>query len=231
MGAVVRFCEYLAKEEKILVNPAATIELPKRPRRLFANYLSCREMNRLLKTPDLSTHLGVRNRAILEVLYATGIRNSELRNCKIEDVNLKDGWLTIRSGKGGGERVVPLGKAALHFLGAWMLGSRSRLHQSESSDYLFLSKMGGKLEMTTLNAIIGKAAAAARIKRKVTAHAIRHTCATAMLRGRADIRWIGELLGHASLASTQIYTRVEIADLKRIHHQCHPREKEAIDKA
>jgi integrase/recombinase XerD len=227
--ALSSFMSWLAKESKILINPAATLQHPRAAQRLPASCLSHREVNRLLAAPDITTHLGLRNRAILEMLYSTGIRNSELRGCKLEDFNRKEAWLTIRQGKGGKDRVVPIGKAALHFTILYLEKIRPLFAKGQCCN-LFISRHGEKLHEDTVNQIIGNAAKRAGLKRTVTAHALRHSCATSMLRGRADIRHIQELLGHRSLSSTQIYTKVEIGDLKRVHQHCHPREKEAIDK-
>lgn len=229
LGAVKRFCEYLTEQEKILIDPAASIHLPKEGKQLPRNYLSHREVRKLLSAADLTTHIGVRNRAILEIFYATGIRNSELRNLKIRDIDLKEGWLRIH-GKGDKERIVPIGKAAIHFLSAWINLCRPVLTEKKPSDYLFVSKQGGKLHQQTPEDIVEALAKKAKLKTHITPHGLRHSCATAMLRGRAGIRYIQELLGHASLSSTEIYTRVEIADLKKVHSRCHPREKEAIDR-
>lgn len=230
MVVVLQFTAWLSKNEKILFDPGAGIHLPKRPKTLPRNYLSHVEINKLLKAPDTTTHLGLRNRAILETLYSTGIRNMELRNLKIADLNQTESWLTIRQGKGSKDRVVPIGKAALHFTQIYLEKTRPLFVRDNKMEFLFLSQHGEKLHPDTINQIINHTAVRAKIKRRISAHALRHTCATAMLRGRADIRHIQEMLGHKSLASTQIYTKVEIADLKRVHTKCHPREKEAIDK-
>lgn len=230
MEALVRFTGWMTKKELILMDPAVNFEIPKRDRRLPRNYLSQKEMNRLLSACDLTTHLGLRNRAILETLYSTGIRNMELRNRKLEDLNTNQGYLTVRGGKGSKDRVVPLGKAALHFIALYLETTRPVFAGKKKTDFLFLSRHGEKMHQDALNRFIAHLADKAKIKRHITAHGLRHTCATLMLRGRADIRFIQEMLGHRSLASTQIYTRVEIADLKRVHAQCHPREKEPLDK-
>jgi len=230
MGIVLWFLRWLVQQEKILINPGVSIQLPRRPRRIPRNYLSLREMQKLLRAPNFSTHFGLRNRTILELLYSTGIRSAELRSAKIEDLNLEDGWLTVRGGKGGKDRVVPLGKAAVHFLLSYLQNTRSKLASGKKHNFIFVSQYGGPLGYESLNRIVQQSARAAGIKRKITPHALRHTCATLMLRGKADIRHIQELLGHSSLSSTQIYTRVEIGDLKKVHQKCHPREREAIDK-
>jgi integrase/recombinase XerD len=229
LSSVLRFFAWLAENEKILTDPGATIQLARMPQRLPRNYLSQKEMNRLLRAPDITTHLGLHNRAILETFYSTGIRNMELRHLTLADLNQNDAWITIRQGKGRKDRVVPLGKAALHFIQLYLQKTRPYFIESKITDALFVSQHGDPLHQDTINQIIDHAAKKAKIARKISAHALRHTCATAMLRGRADIRYIQELLGHRSLASTQIYTKVEIGDLKKVHERCHPREKEAID--
>ncbi len=230
LSSVLRFFTWLQQNEKILINPGSTIQLPKVPKRLPRNILSQREINKLLKAPDITTHLGLRNRAMLETLYSTGIRNMELRNLTLADINAADSWLTIRQGKGSKDRVVPLGKAALHFIELYLERTRPYFAGKKNIDILFVTQHGEKLHHDTVNQIIEHAAKKAKIKRNVSAHAIRHTCATLMLKGRASIRHIQELLGHESLASTERYTKVEITDLKKVHERCHPREKEAIDK-
>jgi integrase/recombinase XerD len=230
MGIVLWFFRWLVSSERLLMNPAVSIQLPRRPARIPRNYLSVKEMQKLLRAPNLKTHIGLRNRTILEVLYSTGMRNSELRNLRLEDLNLQDGWITIRAGKGAKDRVVPIGKAALHFILCYLEKTRPKFARESKQPQLFLNQYGKPIGYETLNQIVQRSAKAAGIKRKITPHAIRHTCATAMLRGKADIRHIQELLGHSSLSSTQIYTRVEIGDLKKVHQKCHPREKESIDK-
>jgi integrase/recombinase XerD len=229
LGIVLWFFRWMAAAEKLLLNPAASIRLPRRAQRIPRNYLSLRETQKLLKAPDLDTHMGLRNRAILEVLYSTGLRNAELRKLKIEDINLQDGWLTVREGKGGKDRVVPLGKAALHFILFYMEKTRPALLKRKRSSILFLNQYGKPMSHDSLNTLVKKTARLAGITRTITPHSLRHTCATLMLRGKADIRHIQEMLGHSSLSSTQIYTRVEIGDLKKVHAKCHPREKQAIE--
>jgi integrase/recombinase XerD len=229
LTAVTRFCDWLTREERIFINPAAKIQLPRRPKRIPRNYLTHKEVNRLLRAPDLSSHLGLRNRAILETMYSTGIRASELRYLKISDLNANDGWLSIRVGKGAKDRTVPVGKAALHFVALYLEKTRPRFAGTKN-DWLFVTQWGERLAPDTLGQIIRNAAKKAKIKRAVSPHSLRHTCATLMLRGRAGIRHIQELLGHRSLDTTQIYTKVEITDLKKVHERCHPREKEALDK-
>jgi len=230
MGIVLWWLRWMAANEKILINPGASIQLPKRAQRIPRNYLSLKEMQKVLCVCDLSTHIGLRNRTILEVLYSTGMRNSELRKLKIEDINMDDGWITIRQGKGKKDRVVPIGKAAVHFLQLYLDKSRPKLCRNQSQEFCFVTQYGtAPLSYESLNKIVQTTAKTAGIARVITPHALRHTCATLMLRGHADIRHIQELLGHSSLSSTQIYTRVEIGDLKKVHSKCHPRERDPIE--
>lgn len=230
LGIVLWWLRWMLAQEKILINPGATIQLPKRPHRIPRNYLSLKEMQKLLRAPDLSTHMGIRNRAILEVFYSSGIRAGELRRIKTDHLNLQEGRLTVVEGKGGKDRVVPLGKAAVYFLFQFIEQSRPVLLKGKNHNYVFVTYKGDPISYDAVSILVEQVGKAAGIKRKITAHALRHTCATLMLRGKADIRHIQELLGHSSLSSTQIYTRVEIGDLKKVHAKCHPREREEIDK-
>ena len=232
LTALSAFFLWLTEEQKILINPASALRRARKSKTLPRNCLTHHEAKKLLAAPDITTYLGLRNRSILEVLYASGVRNSELRNLELSDFKAAEGFVTVRAGKGGEDRVAPLGKAAIHFTSLYMEKSRKYL-AGPSCKYLFVTQQGEKLHRDTLNRLINEAAKRAGIKRqsKITAHALRHSCATAMLKGRADIRYIQELLGHKLLSSTQIYTKVEIGDLKRVHSRCHPREKEAIDKS
>jgi integrase/recombinase XerD len=230
MLTILYFFRFLVARQEVLSDPGSAISLPRAPRRIPRNYLSVREMRKLLSTCDLSTHVGVRNRAALEVLYSCGIRRGELLRLQLNDCNLEEGYLTVREGKGKKDRVVPIGKAAVYFLSGYLKDSRPALMGSKQHPYVFCSRFGDPLSKDGLHLLLWTLSARAGIKRRITPHALRHTCATAMLRGRADIRHIQELLGHASLSSTQIYTRVEISDLKKVHARCHPREKEPIEK-
>jgi len=229
MGVVLAWLCWMLEQEKILVNPGATIQLPHEPARLPRNYLSIREMRKLLSVPDLKTHLGVRNRAALEVFYSTGIRAGELQNLKLDHLNLEEGWLTVVYGKGGKDRVVPLGKAAVHFLTEYIEKTRPKLLSGKDHPNVFVGRYGAPVSHDAVNRLVWSAAKEAGIKRRITPHVLRHTCATLLLRGKADIRYIQELLGHKSLSSTQVYTRVEISDLKKVHAKCHPREQEPLD--
>jgi integrase/recombinase XerD len=226
LAALKSFFAFCVAEVLLLADPTRLLEMPRLPRRLPQGVLSGKEVKLLLRQPDLSTYIGVRDRAILETLYSTGLRNTELRNLTLSNLDLDRGYVTVIKGKGKKDRVVPLGKVAAHYLREYLTRARPRMLRDEADATLFLSMQGGRLAATTLQDIVHRHAKAAGLKRRAFPHGLRHTCATGMLRGKADIRFIQEMLGHESLSSTEIYTHVEIGDLKRVHGRCHPREQD-----
>jgi integrase/recombinase XerD len=215
------FFKYLAAENLILTDPAATLELPKEPKRLPRTILTAKEAQKILEAIDTKTAKGIRDRAMLEVFYSSGIRVDELIHLSVTAINLEEGFLTVEKGKGDRERVVPLGKIACHWVKEYLEKARPKIEVAT----LFLSLSSGKpLTRSVIAEISGQYALKAGIKKRITPHTWRHTCATLMLKGRADIRYVQELLGHASLKTTQIYTKVTIQDLKKVHSRCHPRD-------
>jgi len=225
LSALLGFFRWLEAEGKILKDPARRLKLPRVPKPFPRGVLTCKEMTRLLAVPDLTTTLGRRDRAILELLYSSGIRNSELRSLKLTALNLSEGLVTVHEGKGKKSRVVPIGKTAGRHLVRYLEESRPRLRRSRFEEHVFLSRTGRALASVDLIVLIRKAGEKAGLGKPVRPHGLRHTCATHLLKGGADIRYIQELLGHASLSSTQVYTHVAAADLKRVHERCHPRER------
>jgi len=225
IAAVKSFFEYLAAEGLIGTDPAAQLVLPKARRRLPAGLLTPAEAVRMLDRMDISTPLGLRNRAILEVLYSTGIRSSEICSLEIGDFDPDSRTLMIRSGKGGKDRVVPLGSTATHVVADYIKTARPNLLGPQAGAALFLSNKHRPLVREAVARLVADVARAAGITKHVRPHRLRHACATHMLRGGADIRHIQQLLGHASLQTTQIYTHVEISDLKAVHRKFHPRER------
>ena len=205
--------------------PAQDIVYAKEPKRLPRSILSVSEAKKILLAPDTSSLTGYRDRVMLEVLYSSGIRKSELENLTINDVDYNDGFLQIIKGKGGNDRIVPVGRIARTFLKQYIMTVRPLLVKDTHNDYLFLSLRGNKINSNLLLVIVKKYADKAGIKKTVSCHTFRHSCASSMLRNGANIRIIQELLGHTSLSTTQIYTHVTITDLKKIHSRCHPREK------
>ena len=213
--------QFLAKENLILHDPTASLELPKLPRRLPKDILTAREAKKILDAVDINAPLGLRDRAILELLYSSGIRVSELTGLQLADLDLSQGILTVQ-GKGDKPRVVPIGQFARRYLREYL--DRARPKETKETA-LFLSNRGLPMDKQRIAKICGYWAMRAGIKKKVTPHTWRHTCATELLKNAVDIRYIQELLGHASLKTTQIYTKVTIKDLKRVHAKYHPREK------
>lgn len=209
-------------------NPAAEIERAKEPQRLPKAVPAAKEIKRLLDAPDTSTVLGFRDRTIMEVFYSTGMRLMEVVNLKCQDVDLDHGMLIARQGKGRKDRVVPLGKVAARFLETYLQGIRPELLQGrQDAGHVFLTVNGGAFTDRAMSLRIRKYAARVKLSAKVTPHVFRHACATHMIRNRANIRHVQEMLGHAKLDTTQKYLALTIADLKEAHARSHPREKDA----
>lgn len=220
------FLRFLVKEGALLLNPADGLEFPQfGPRNPPRNVPTPEEVEALLAAPDTRTYLGIRDRAILEVLYSTGIRIGELIHLKIYDVDLVRGLVTITAGKGGKDRVAPLGTQAVEAVKAYLENVRPRYRRSTQTSVLFLSWRGRPMFRSSVGLFIHRYTKAAKIERKITPHSLRHACATHMLQGEASIRHIQELLGHKQLSTTQLYTRVIIDDLKAVHKRTHPRER------
>ena len=219
------FGRYLVKTGKAINNPVEVIHLPKKPRRLPAVILSPREMTRLLAQPDTATVLGFRDRTMYEVLYSTGLRIGELIRLRVQDLRLSEGMLFVFEGKGVKDRVVPLGATACRYLETYLDQIRPRFRPSSSMERVFFNKMGNKQEPAGIGNKLHLYALRAGIRKRVTVHTFRHTLATEMLKGGADLRQIQELLGHGNLRTTQLYTHVVKGELKRVQSQCHPREQ------
>lgn len=227
LSTVRCFCGYLVKSGALAVDPTTDLELPKRPKNLPKNILTKKEMGKLLALPDLKTPLGIRDRAILEVFYSTGIRVSELCNLTLNDIDIARGELRVNQGKNAKDRVVPLGEVACDYLGLYQRTARKQLNPV-NQQVLFVTKSGKQFRYTTLSYLITRLGQKAGLKKHIASHNLRHTCASHLLQGKADIRYIQEILGHRSLATTQIYTKVEISDLKKVHRHCHPRERKEV---
>lgn len=226
LGVVKGFCAFLAARNVLLMNPALNLELPRTRRHGLPHGLPTpAEVARIIEVPDTRTATGLRDRAVLEVLYSTAIRSAELRALRVYDVDLGEGTLTIFHGKGRKDRVVPLSRKARYWLEAYLTRVRPLWARAKTAPILFLTTCGNPINGRNLNTMLKKAARKARVNKRVTAHTYRHACASHMLKNGADIRYIQKLLGHRSLLSTQIYTHLEIQDLKRIHRKCHPRAK------
>jgi site-specific recombinase XerD len=191
--------------------------------RLPRGILSREEVRRLIEAPDTSSPLGLRDRAILEVFYATGIRASELAELRLADIDTEERLLRVVLGKGKKDRNVPLTRAAAEAVEAYLLHGRPHLRGSARSGRLLLALRGGRMHDSTLNDVVQGWAKKAGLERHLTCHSLRHSVATHLLKGGADIRHIQALLGHASLGSTERYTHVEVSDLTRVMRRAHPR--------
>ena len=220
------FFKYLCREQVLEMNPASLVATPRLERKL-PKFLSVEEVFRFLELPDPDTVLGKRDRAILEVLYATGMRVSELVNLNLDDVDFKNRSIRVR-GKGRRERIVPFGRKALEALEAY-LGVRGQLLLQASEEErdpraLFLNYQGTRLTTRSVGRIIARyAKMCADIPPKISPHSLRHSCATHLLNAGADLRAIQELLGHARLTTTQIYTHVSAEKLIEVYDKAHPK--------
>ena len=219
------FCRYLVREGILEANPVRAISSPRVPKRL-PNYLELEEVEALLAAPDLTSPQGQRDRAILEVLYASGLRVSELVSLNLRNVNLYRGEIRVW-GKGAKERVALLGEPACRALKRYIEDGRPKLLRgNKPTNALFLNRSGGRLSTRSVSNILDKYAKLAGLGRRVTPHIIRHTFATHLLDGGADLRTVQELLGHADLTSTQIYTHVSQARAREVYLKAHPRAEE-----
>lgn len=223
--------KWLARENHILSNPASELELPRPERRLPALVLTADEADAVMAVPDTGAPLGLRDRAVLELLYATAIRRGELIALTLFDVDYARSTLIVRQGKGNKDRVVPIGERAKVWLSAYRDQVRPGLVVGRDPSILFLSRDGRPLEAKRLSEKVRGYIAAAGVGKPGSCHLFRHTAATLMLEGGADIRFIQALLGHESLETTQIYTRVSIAKLAEIHAATHPGARLARDRA
>ncbi|MBI3815796.1 MAG: site-specific tyrosine recombinase XerD [Nitrospinae bacterium] len=215
------FYKFLMLEEIIDINPTENIESPRLLRHL-PDFLTLEEVDRLLLQPDLNDNLGIRDIAMLELLYATGLRVSELISLKINDVNMERGYI-ITFGKGSKERVVPLGRSAQEKLKRYLEESRHILVKGRGGDDLFVNRFGEKMTRQGFWKIIKKYALLAGIKKDISPHTLRHSFATHLLERGADLRSVQQMLGHADISTTQIYTHVVRERLKEIYDKHHPR--------
>lgn len=221
LAAIKMFYRFLVRERILKTDPTSLIDSPKLWKKI-PETLSLNEVEDLLSQPNNRDKQGIRDRAILETLYATGMRVSEAANLKVGNVNLDIGFLRC-IGKGNKERVIPLGKKAVDSLKRYLENSRPALLKKKESDFLFLNRFGKNISRQSLWKIIKKYAKAARIKKPIRPHILRHSFATHLLERGADLRSVQEMLGHANISTTQIYTHINKDRLKSIHRKFHPR--------
>jgi integrase/recombinase XerD len=221
ISAVRSFFRFLVSEGKIKNNPTRLIETPRISMRL-PGVLSQADVEHLLSQPDVFRPIGQRDLAMLEILYATGLRVSELVNLKTQDLNLEAGYVRTL-GKGSKERVIPMGQKAIAAVKEYLSGARLTLTKAINSPYLFLTLRGRPMTRQGFWKIIKKYGRQALIKKKLTPHSIRHSFASHLLDAGADLRSVQVMLGHADISTTQIYTHVTRERLKDVHQKCHPR--------
>jgi len=227
LSAIRSFCRYLLREEMISSSPVADTSSPKLDKRL-PSFLTIEEMERLLKAADLSDPVGQRDRAIMELLYAAGLRVSELVNLDVGQVDLDTSEIRVW-GKGAKERMVLMGKPAAEALSAYLSQGRVELLDKKKSGALFVNRYGKRLTERSVQRMLQKYADLAGIKKRIHPHLLRHTFATHLLDGGADLRVVQELLGHANLSSTQIYTHISKSQARKVYLSAHPLAKKKDD--
>ncbi len=218
--------DYLEETGQILLNPAVNMKEPPRPHRLPHVVLNREEVEEILRVPDTSTSTGMRDQAILEVFYSTGLRLGELIRLRVEDVDQEGGFLRVESGKGGKSRVVPLGQEAMRFVKGYLLKGRPHLApKGRDEKALFVNKEGNPVSKQAVEIMVRMAGRRAGIGKPVSPHTLRHTFATLMVKNGAPVEAVSKMLGHVFLSTTQVYTHVAGVDVKKAHGEAHPRER------
>lgn len=222
LSTIKDYFRWMTKQNVLLHNPASELELPRMEKRLPDAALTTSQMESLLAVPNVTDALGVRDRAMLEVFYSCGLRRMELCRLDVADLNIERRTLHIRLGKGKKDRMVPLGERAIFWVEKYLREVRPRLSLDTRTQALFLTGYGGPFNPDVVSRMVSAMMEKAGLSGKGSCHMLRHTCATHMLEGGADIRYIQQLLGHAKLETTAIYTEVNIRQLQEVHARCHP---------
>ncbi len=222
--AVRTFFKWLTRKRHVPHNVASEIDLPRLEKRLPQHVLTHNQVEFILALPDVSTTLGMRDRAMLETLYSTGMRRSEVIALKVHELDAERGLVAVTQGKGKKDRIIPMGERALHWIKRYLEAARPTLARVRRShrEQLFLSKTGGALTPSGVSIMVRDYLTQAGIRSRGACHMFRHSMATGMLENGADIRFIQEMLGHADLKTTQIYTHVNPIKLKQVHASTHP---------
>lgn len=228
--SITRWFVWLTAEAIIEENPAEGFELPKEERRLPTGSLTADEVESVLNAVDVSTDLGIRNRAILETFYSTGIRCGELINLDVYDMEADRCVLKIRQGKGRKDRVVPIGERALMWIQKYLADVRPKLVSGSGLSHLFLSNRGRQFGRNNMSGLVKGYIQAAGINRRGSCHLFRHSAATLMMENGADLRSLQEFLGHERLTTTQIYTHVSIKRLQEVHKRTHPADTQQAER-
>lgn len=229
--AVRRLFEHLEKTDVVLVNPCAGVPLPKQPSRLPKVVLTRAEARAILDMPDTQTPVGIRNKAILEIFYSTGIRLEEMARLTVHDVDWRNGFVRVTRGKGAKERVVPMGTKACDYAREYLQKVRSQWSKANRDERaLWLSHRAphGPLKKQMIAVMVRDYGRAAGLKKSASPHVWRHTCATHMVSNGSNIAYVQRLLGHRSLRTTQIYTRTTVPELKAAHAKAHPRQRRVL---
>jgi len=222
LGAIQRLFSHLTKNDFIVANPASDLDLPRKPYRDLPRGLSRDEVNEVMNIPDISDPLGIRDRAMLETLYATAIRRTELIRLDLKDVDIKAKTVHIRKGKGGKSRLVPIGGTAVYWASRYLEATRDRLAIDHTEQAFFITGYGERFSSGYLGRWMKKLLVRAGITKEGCCHLLRHSCATQMLENGCDIRLIQQMLGHSSLETTSIYTQVAITHLQEVYNKTHP---------
>ncbi|ONF92289.1 tyrosine-type recombinase/integrase [Leptospira santarosai] len=223
LALVKDYFAWLTRKRVLLVNPSLDLEIPKYEKRTIPyNVLSVDEAERILSVPDVTDVLGLRNRAMLETVYSTGIRRMELSNLYVSDVDFLGKTLLIREGKGKKTRLIPISERALSWIRRYVERSRSVLSRDVREPHLFLTKSGRKMDPSNITGNFITFRKMAGVEKRQAVHIFRHTTATGMLDNGADIRHVQEMLGHEHLSTTQIYTHVAIRKLQEVYDKTHP---------
>ncbi len=216
------FFQWMARQNLLLHNPASEIVLPRMGSRLPKYVLNVEEAERVIQQPDVGTPEGLRDRAILETLYSTGMRRMELAHLKVYDLDNDRGTVTIRQGKGRKDRVIPIGERALKWIDKYLQEARAGMLTGAEDGTVFLNYLGEPFERKQLTALVRRHLIDSKVGKTGGCHLFRHTVATLMLENGADVRVIQEMLGHAKLDTTQLYTRVSINLLRQVYAATHP---------
>ena len=222
LSSVKQYFAYLSKRHRVLYNPAAELQLPKAPAQLPRQILNINDVQKVMEMPDLNTPEGQRDRAMLELLYSTGMRRMELANLSLYDIDFSRELVFVKEGKGRKDRVIPVGERALKWLRKYIDDGREKMLFHEDEIALFITINGEKISENYLTQLTGTYIKKAELGKQGSCHIFRHTMATLMLENGADIRYIQQMLGHTSLRTTQIYTQVSIKQLKSVHKLTHP---------
>jgi integrase/recombinase XerD len=217
------YFSFLAAEGITFSNPSEDLETPKN-RKTLPSVLTTKEVEKILDSVDLESKTGIRDRTIIEILYGCGLRVSELLTLKFSNLIEEDSFFLIR-GKGNKERIVPLGDIALEWLKKYKSGERAACLNENSYDTVFLNRRGTGFSRMGIWKIVSAVVAASGVEKKVSPHTFRHSYATHLLEGGADLRVVQELLGHANITTTEIYTHIDREHLTEVHRTFHPRER------